>query len=185
MSALPVRFWVWLAALAAVLWIFRRARGSFWGLSLLVLPGTLAHECCHLAVGWAMNGQPTRFTIFPKRTQGGYELGSVSFRHLRWYNAFFAGMAPLLLLGAAFLLGRWRLSEGLAFSAANLIWLYLLANLLASALPSGPDLRIAARSPIGWILLAAAMGWAWMRFHHAEPRPSPALTSPLTKGNRS
>lgn len=33
---LPLRLWLWILALAMLLWLFRKARGSFWGLTLLV-----------------------------------------------------------------------------------------------------------------------------------------------------
>jgi len=168
---LPPRAWFWLLALAGVLWLFRRARGSFWGLTLLVFPGTCAHELCHLLVGWLSLGRPVRFSLLPKRRKNAYELGSVAFANLRWYNAFFIGMAPLLLLAGAWGLASWRARGGLGLGWANLVWLYLVANLLESAVPSGQDFRIAARSPIGWLLLAAALGWGWLRFRPWDSKP--------------
>jgi hypothetical protein len=72
----------------------------------------------------------------PKRLQNSYELGSVAFANLRWYNAFFIGVAPLLLLVGAWGIAWWRMQHGLAFGWVNLVWLYLIANLLASAMPS-------------------------------------------------
>jgi hypothetical protein len=162
------RVWFWLLALAFILWLFRKARGSIWGLSLLTLPGTLAHEFSHLVTGWLLGGRPAHFSIWPKRRKNDYELGSVSFSNLRWYNAFFIGVAPLSLLGAAWGIAVWRLHGGMAFTWMNAVWLYLVANLVESSLPSGQDLRIAARSPVGWLLLAVALGWAWVRL--ATPR---------------
>lgn len=153
--------------LAVVLWAMNQARRSFWVFSLLVLPGTFCHELCHWVVGKALNGQPARFTILPRRQGRSWLLGAVTFSNLRWYNAFFVGLAPLALLGVAvgflwFRLGGVPRALG-GWDAAGV---YLLANLLFGALPSGQDLRIAARSPVGWLLLAGALAWGW---HHLRP----------------
>jgi hypothetical protein len=169
------REWLWLLALAGVLWLFRKARGSFWGLALMALPGTFAHELCHLMVGWLCFGHPVRFTVLPKRKKQVVELGSVDFRNLRWYNAFFIGVAPLLLLAVAWGIVHWRLQTSTAFTWANAVWLYLLANCLEAAVPSGHDLRMAARSPVGWVLLAGLLGagWYWYQNGGSWKRPAP------------
>jgi hypothetical protein len=164
--------WLWALGLAVMLWLFHRARGSMWMLALLTLPGTIAHEFCHLLVGWVLGAQPKKFTVLPTRTKDGCELGSVAFSNLHWYNAFFAGIAPLALLAGAWFLVQWRLHHGLHWSWMNLLWLYLVANLIASAPPSAPDWRIAARSPIGWLLLIGAGIWAWFHFQK-KPVPLP------------
>ena len=95
---------VYLVGTAAMLWLMNQTKRSFWLFSLLVLPGTLCHELCHWLVGKLMNGQPVRFTVFPRRVEHGFVLGSVTLANLRWYNAFFIGLAPLLLLATAYAL---------------------------------------------------------------------------------
>jgi hypothetical protein len=168
--------WLLLAgALGASLLVLRWARRWFWVFALLVLPGTVAHELCHYLLGLVLNGRPAKFQVVPRRQEGRYTLGSVAFAHLRWYNAFFVGMAPLLLLPAAWGLLRWRFApdplahpldwgQGLAF--------YLLVNLVAAALPSRQDFKVAARSPVGWVLLGAVLAWGWAqaRSLHLPPR---------------
>lgn len=153
-----------------MLWVLNRARRSFWLFSLLALPGTVCHEACHWAVGRLLNGRPVRFTVIPRREGRGFTLGAVALANLRWYNAFFIGLAPLLLLPVAYGLFRWRLggAPGLGWPEAGLV--FLLANLLFGAIPSGQDLRIAARSPVGWLLLGAALGWGWWRLGRPGPR---------------
>ena len=159
------RVWVaYLAAMVALLWLLKQARRSFWLISLLALPGTFGHEACHWLIGKLLNGQPQRFSVRPRREGRGFVLGSVGFGNLRWYNAFFIGLAPLLLVPLAGVLLLWRLG-----SQPRLDWLeatlaFLLANLLFAALPSWQDCRIAARSPLGWLLLAAALAWSWLRY---------------------
>jgi hypothetical protein len=159
-SALAVP-WIFLAAVVAMLLVFRWSRRFFWAFSILVLPGTFAHEACHLAVGVALGGRPAGFNLLPRRTGGSWEMGSVSFSRLTWYNAFFVGMAPLLLLPAAHLLLRWRLAHQPVFGWQEALAIYVIANLVYAALPSWQDLRVAARSPVGWLLLAAGLAWGW------------------------
>jgi hypothetical protein len=178
-SGLPLVL-VYLAGLAAMLWVLNQAKRSFWLCALLALPGTLCHETCHWLVGSLLNAQPVHFTVLPRREGHGFVLGAVAFRHLRWYNAFFVGLAPLLLLPLAYGLLLWRLGSQPALGWPEAAMLFLLANLVFAALPSWQDLRIAARSPIGWLLLAGALGWGWWRFTQPAPAPSSAPTRTRT-----
>jgi CDP-diglyceride synthetase len=167
---------LYLAAMVGTLWLLYQARRIFWLFALLALPGTFCHEACHWVVGKLLNGRPVHFTILPRREVRGFVLGAVAFEHLRWYNAFFIGMAPLLLLPLAYGLLLWRLARQPALDWPEAGIVFLLANLLFGALPSWKDVRIAVRSPIGWLLLGGALAWGWMRF----ARPAPA--SPVTAG---
>ena len=160
-QALPFAY---LVGTAAMLWVMNQAKRSFWLFSLLVFPGTLCHELCHWMVGKLLNGHPVHFTVFPRRVGNGFVLGFVTFSNLRWYNAFFIGLAPLLLLVAAYGVFLGRLSGHPAFGWKEAGVVFALANLLFGATPSWQDLRMAARSPIGWLLLSAALGYGWMRF---------------------
>lgn len=170
--------WAFLAALVVLLVVFHRLRRVFWLFSVLVLPGTLAHELCHLLLGLVLGGRPEGFNLLPRRRERGWELGSVAFGRIAWYNAFFIGMAPLLLLPAAYALARWRLEGALAFGWPEALAVYLIANLAYAALPSWQDCRIAARSPVGWLLLAGGLWWGWQRTgaHRAAPAPGPGVT---------
>jgi hypothetical protein len=161
----------YLAGTAAGLWLLNQARRSFWLISLLALPGTICHELCHWGMGHLLNGHPVRFTVIPRREGRGFVLGSVALANLRWYNAFFIGLAPLLLLPAAYGLFLWRLGQHpvLGWPEAGVV--FLLANLVFGAMPSWQDLRIAARPPIGWLLLAGALGWGWTRIGQHQARP--------------
>jgi hypothetical protein len=163
----------YLVGTAAMLWVMNQARRSFWLFSLLVLPGTLCHELCHWMVGKLLNGRPVHFTVLPRRAEQGLVLGAVAFSNLRWYNAFFIGFAPLLLLAAASGLFLWRLGGHPVLGWQEAGAMFVLANLLFGAIPSWQDLRIAARSPIGWLLLAGALVYGWMRF--MKPRPVHSL----------
>jgi hypothetical protein len=169
----------YLVGTAAMLWVMNQARRSFWLFSLLVLPGTFCHELCHWMVGKLLNGRSVHFTVVPRRAEGGFVLGSVTFSNLRWYNAFFIGLAPLLLLAAAYGLFRWRLGGQPVLGWKEAGTVFFLANLLFGAVPSWQDLRVAARSPIGWLLLAGALVYGWMRF--TKPPPVHSLGNHLIR----
>jgi hypothetical protein len=163
------RSFAYLVGTAAMLWTMSQAKRSFWLFSLLVLPGTVCHEFCHWVVGKLLKGRPVRFTVFPKRVGRGLVLGSVVLSNLRWYNAFFIGLAPLLLLAPAYGLFLWRLGGHPVFGWKEAGAVFFLANLLFGAVPSWQDLRIAARSPIGWLLLGGALLYGWMRYLSPPP----------------
>ena len=171
----------YLVGTAAMLWLMNQARRSFWLFSLLALPGTICHEACHWLVGKLLNSRPIHFTVIPRREGRSYVLGSVALGNLRWYNAFFVGLAPLALLPLAYGLFLWRLGPNPDFGWPEAGLLYVLANLLFGSMPSWQDLRIAAKSPIGWLLLAGLLAWGWVRYSRHPPggaRHLPSLRSP-------
>ena len=173
----------YVASMAAMLWLLNQARRSFWLFSLLVLPGTFCHELCHWTVGHLLGGRPIRFTVLPKREGRGWVLGSVALSNLRWYNAFFIGLAPLALLPVAYGLLLWRVGGDPRFGWPEAGALYLLANLVFGGIPSRQDFRMAARSPIGWLLLAAALAWGWLRLsQHLGARSQASGPELLTVG---
>jgi hypothetical protein len=167
----------YLAGMAAALWLLNQAKRSFWLFSLLVLPGTFCHELCHWLAGHLLNGRPVHFTVLPRREGRGLVLGAVTLSNLRWYNAFFIGLAPLVLLPAAYGLLLWRLGGKPTLGWPEVAMVFLLANLVFGSVPSWQDLRIAARSPIGWLLLAGGLAWGWMRVGKA-PAPVHSGRSP-------
>jgi hypothetical protein len=171
--------------MAAMLWALNQAKRSFWFCALLALPGTLCHEACHWVVGKVLNGQPVHFTVLPRREGRGFVLGSVAFRNLRWYNAFFVGMAPLALLPLTYGLLLWRLGRNPEFGWSEAAVVFLLANLVFAAMPSWQDVRIAARSPIGWLLLAGALVWGWSRCMKPEARTPLIPSQSRTSGRRT
>ncbi|BDU76924.1 hypothetical protein [Mesoterricola sediminis] len=161
--------WAYVALIAAALFGLHALRRAFWLFALLTLPGTLAHETCHLVLGLLLRAQPSGFTVVPRREGRGWAMGSVSFARIRWYNAFFVGVAPLLLLPAAYGLLRWRLGAHPGIGWPEALAIFAIANLVYASVPSWQDLRIAARSPIGWLLLAGGLAWGWHTLR--QPRP--------------
>lgn len=153
--------WAYLALLGVLVAALHGARGRFWLFALLSLPGTLAHEGCHFLVGLALGGRPAGFSVWPRREEGRWILGSVPFRNLRWHNVCFIALAPLLLLPAAWIFVRWRLAAGPLPDGQEALGLFLVANLVHGCVPSGTDLGRAARSPVGWLILSGGLVLGW------------------------
>lgn len=114
--------------------------------ALLALPGTALHESAHALVGLLLGAKPCSFSLLPKSLGNNrWQLGSVSFTRLRWWNAPWVAMAPLLLAplaiwGAlhytapAIESGQWLTAFGLSA---------LGAVVLQAAWPSQKDLEVA------------------------------------------
>lgn len=146
------------AVLGFVLMLYLLRR-SLLSLSIAAFPGTLLHELAHFIVGLLLFGRPSGFSVIPRRTTHGYALGSVRFANVRWYNGCFIGLAPLLLLPLALWLLAWRMHGLQALQVQEIAWAYLLATLIYAALPSWPDIKIAATS--AWLLLGVG-GIYWI-----------------------
>lgn len=150
------------AALAVLLWIASSAHPGFF---VFTAAGTLCHELAHFSVGLLTNAEPVGMSVFPrriKRPKGGHnwELGSVTFANLRWYNAAPAALAPLLVLLVPLGVAWWRTRDGLAFEPVDLAIMFFLAPQFLSFWPSPVDWKLAARS-WPWAPLLAAILACW------------------------
>lgn len=131
-------------------------------LALLAFPGTFTHELLHFIVGTLLLAKPAGFSVWPKRADGGWLLGSVSFRKINLLNGAFVGLAPLLLLPLAWLsltrlvLPFWVHHQWAGWTMAG----YFTATLLFSALPSLQDFKVARPSLLLYGTLGA-IGWLW------------------------
>jgi hypothetical protein len=131
------------AALAFLIWIASSAHPFFF---LFTVAGTLSHELAHFFAGLLTGARPTGLTVIPRRVGRNWELGSVSFANLRWYNAAPAALAPLLVLALPFAVAWWRTRTDWRFGAADLALTFLLAPQFLSFWPSPVDWRLARRS---------------------------------------
>lgn len=154
------------AALAVLLWIASSAHPAFF---VFTAAGTLCHELAHFSVGLLTNAEPVGMSVFPrriKRTKGSkpgghnWELGSVTFANLRWYNAAPAALAPLLVLLVPLGVAWWRTRGGLAFEPVDLAIMFFLAPQFLSFWPSPVDWKLAARS-WPWAPLLALVLACW------------------------
>ena len=149
------------AALAFLMWMVSALHPAFF---LFTAVGTLCHELAHFGVGLLTNADPTGLTIFPKRRGRVWELGSVTFANLRWYNAAPAALAPLLVLLLPLAVAWWRTRGPWHFGTLDLALTLVLAPQFLSFWPSPVDWKLAARSwPYLLVIAAAGAAWAWWR----------------------
>lgn len=146
--------WAWLAV--ALVLVAQRlvARLGMWPYALFALPGTLAHEGAHWLVARLLLAQPRFPSLWPRRTAGGWRLGSVAFV-APWWRAAPIALAPVALLPVSLAWVAWFLVP--ADGAVAVLHAWIAGTLLNAALPSRTDLRLAA--PLLALLAAAAIGW--------------------------
>jgi hypothetical protein len=146
-------------ALAFLIWMVTSLHPLFFVFSAV---GTLCHELAHFSVGLLTGAEPTGLTIIPRRAGRTWELGSVTFANLRWYNAAPAALAPLLVLLVPLGVAWWRTRGAWRFGPLDLALTLVLAPQFLSFWPSPVDWRLAARS-WPWLVLitvtAAALYW--------------------------
>lgn len=149
-------------AVAALLHYLRRMPRFF---SLLSLPGTAVHELLHFLLGTLTLARPVKFSLLPKfHRDGSATLGYVTFTHIRWYNALWVGIAPLLALPAALWLVYYRSIQGTPLGLQEVAWSYVAASLTYSCVPSKADMAIVLSKPVGLVVyLASGALLYWMR----------------------
>jgi hypothetical protein len=146
-------------ALAFLIWIVTAAHPLFF---LFSAAGTLCHELAHFAVGLLLGAEPVNFSIIPRRSGRTWELGSVTFANLRWYNAAPAALAPFLVLLLPLAVAWWRTRGAWSFGPADLALTLLLAPQFLSFWPSPVDWQLARRSwPYPIIVLTTALALYW------------------------
>lgn len=120
--------------------------------ALINLPGTILHETMHFIVGLLLNAKPCNFTIFPRRTENGYVMGSVGFTNITFYNAIPSSMAPLLLLPIGFYLNRYFLPNMAPTFTNYILYVLLQTIIIENALPSSADFKVAKMHFFGVIM---------------------------------
>ena len=111
--------------------------------ALINIPGTILHELMHFIVGLVLNAQPRNFSIIPKRSDGGYVMGSVSFANIAFYNAVPASMAPLLLLPLGFYVNRYLLPLIEPTFLNYVLYVWMQTIIIENAMPSKADFKVA------------------------------------------
>ena len=117
-------------------------------LSLLLLPGTVAHELCHWFAAAISNGKPSEITFVPKSKDNSDRvvLGEVRFVP-KWYNGAFIALAPLWLIPLVFGLTA-DLMEQVSVPAGILL-AYANGSMLYASIPSWTDWNLAVKNFIG------------------------------------
>jgi hypothetical protein len=151
------------AALAFLISMLARAHPIFF---IFTAAGTLCHELAHFCVGLLVGAEPTGLTIIPRRTGRDWQLGSVTFANLRWFNAAPSALAPLLVLLVPFAVAAWRTRTGWRFEPLDLALAWLLAPQFLSFWPSTTDWRLAARS-WPWLVILPIIAGLLFYYRHA------------------
>ena len=120
--------------------------------SLINIPGTILHEFMHFAVGLIFNAHPKNFSIIPKRGNGGYVMGSVSFANIKFYNAMPAALAPVLLLPVGFYANRYLLPLIQPSFINYVLYVLLQTIIIENAMPSATDFKVAKMYFTGVVL---------------------------------
>jgi hypothetical protein len=148
---------------AALAWLFWMATSRHPFFFVFTAAGTLCHELAHFSVGLLLGADPTGLTVIPRRKGRGWELGSVTFANLRWYNAAPAALAPLLVLLVPLAVALLRTKPGWHFAPLDLALALFLAPQWLSFWPSPVDWRLAVRS-WPWLVILAMAGAAIVYF---------------------
>lgn len=123
--------------------------------ALINMPGTILHEIMHFIVGLLLNAKPCNFTLFPRRNENGYVMGSVGFTNITFYNAIPASMAPLMLLPIGFYLNRYFLPNMAPTFTNYVLYVLLQTIIIENALPSSADFKVARMYFLGIIMYTA------------------------------
>ena len=136
------------------------SRSGAFGTGALMIIGTTVHELLHFVVGFLMNAKPVDISLWPKKTESGYRLGYVGFANIRWYNAVFVAMAPLLGLLAILLFVDYRLAQQLPyqFKTSDLFAWLCMGQVMLSSWPSPQDFKVALAS---WPIFVVIGYWFW------------------------
>jgi hypothetical protein len=160
MSSIKVLFVVGCVFGFVVYWMMSRGYLMFF----MALPGTIAHELCHLLVAFLTGSKPSNFSIIPKKVKGGWTLGSVAFVPGR-FSAGFVALAPLYLMPVFAYLAYLFSSEVGEYAQIGLGYAAGLAT--GFMWPSGVDWKIAARYPVGTLLFFLIIGGGGYAFYIA------------------
>ena len=132
-----------------------KMRTISYSFALVTLPGTFFHELMHFLLALLLRGGPSSFSIFPKKTQNGIVLGSVTLTRLNIINAAPIAMAPLLLAPMAYwgiLKGSGYLLESYGIAAFTL-FCFINANVFLACIPSMEDFKVSFTSLVFYFLL--------------------------------
>lgn len=133
-------------------------RGGIWSVFFWGIMDTLPHEMAHWTIASLTGGRPHGFSIIPKRipytdVNGDskilWDFGSVR-AFVTFYNAAAIGMAPLILLGGAFLTYTYYFEFMSNEWWSILLFYWILYVFIANSIPSTQDFKVAA-SQNSWL----------------------------------
>lgn len=151
---------LYLAPSIILAFVIKGLSGRFILFSFLTIAGTFFHELAHFIVGFLTNARPVSMNLIPRRVDdNNYQMGTVTFSNVRWYNAAITGLAPIIILAIPILFAEWRISYSNEFTWWDVAAMFLLAPQFLCFWPSSVDWMMALRSwpylliPVGWYLV--------------------------------
>ena len=119
------------------------SKSSIWKAWIVFFVGTFFHELAHFIVSLITFGKPSSFNVFPSKDKetNMITLGYVTSRNMRWYNAFFISMAPLLLIPLSYYVYTTFFTYFEFNIYTMFIQIFLIVTLLFSSIPSGTDFK--------------------------------------------
>jgi hypothetical protein len=128
---------------------FSVVSSSTFFLWLFFLPATILHELLHFTVGLILFAKPKGFSLIPKKENGGYTLGQVTFSNLNFINTIPTALAPIIMFGILFYIDNYFFM----FVDKNIFYLILLVYInntaMYSAIPSSQDFKVAFSNILG------------------------------------
>ena len=123
------------------------AKRNIYAAWAVYLVGTFFHEVSHFLVSLITYGKPSWISLVPtkkvdqKSGAVSYTLGYVKSSNMRWWNAFFISMAPLLLIPLSFWVYK-HFFDYFALGLWSLVgYIFVIVSLLFSSIPSGADFK--------------------------------------------
>jgi len=123
-------------------------------LFFFTFPGTIIHEFLHFLLGILFLAQPASFSLFPKREDNGWTLGSVEFYNINSFNAIPIAMAPLLapillLISFPYIYEYISMQENSILLTTT--YGFVLISILSECIPSSQDFKVMFSKPFGFI----------------------------------
>lgn len=143
----------------------RISRVNTYTASLMYFFGTFFHELSHYVIALITNAKPVSFSLFPSKNKDNtIVLGEVMCANLRWYNSFLVGISPLLLLILVFIVDQYFFIYFQPSLISLAFYLFLIINLIDSAIPSNQDFKVAFSSTVGNLIYLSFFSILLMRY---------------------
>lgn len=150
---------------------FRVKKSGIFVVALWSITGVVLHELAHLLAGILFGARPVNISLLPRFDGRKWRLGSVSFTRITAWNAVPVALAPIALIGVAYMVASYWFSLFKPSLAATLCLYATIFFLSYNALPSTHDLRIAGnwRSILLYgslaIFITACSAWSLLIRH--------------------
>lgn len=152
-----------IAVLLPLWFVVRKSRlGRSYLMFILAFPGTVIHELLHFTIGLVTGGHPVGFSVLPKKVEGGYVMGQVSFANINDYNALPISMAPLLapiVLLLTFPMCIEYIGESENVILLSVLYSFVLMSGINECIPSSADFQILFSRKVGFILYSLLIGY--------------------------